>query len=223
MSIPKEPRMRMIMMMYLVLTALLALNISAEILNAFYLVNDGIKEASRASDTKNAITYAQIYTQYERDPARAQDAYDKSLEVKALAKELVDYITAVEEELIELTGGWSKKDTSHLESPKDIDKPSTLMINQGKGEKLQAKINEGRQRFLDILGFTEEDEFATQLALSAPDPGKDKKGRTLTWSDKYFDFVPAVACLTIFSSLKNDVKNAEAAVITALYGSIGGT
>ena len=43
MSLPREPRQKMINMMYLVLTALLALNVSAEILNAFKTVNKSLE------------------------------------------------------------------------------------------------------------------------------------------------------------------------------------
>jgi hypothetical protein len=53
MSLPKEPRQKMINMMYLVLTALLALNVSAEILNAFRTVNNSIKNANGVIDNKN--------------------------------------------------------------------------------------------------------------------------------------------------------------------------
>ena len=46
MSIPKEPRQLMINLMYLVLTAMLALNVSAEIINAFFSLNKGIKDSN---------------------------------------------------------------------------------------------------------------------------------------------------------------------------------
>ena len=57
MSLPKEPRQKMINMMYLVLTALLALNVSAEILNAFKTVNNSITTSNRVVDDKNKLTY----------------------------------------------------------------------------------------------------------------------------------------------------------------------
>ena len=57
MSLPKEPRQKMINMMYLVLTALLALNVSAEILNAFKTVNNSIIQSNAVVTDKNNITY----------------------------------------------------------------------------------------------------------------------------------------------------------------------
>ena len=55
MSLPKEPRQKMINMMYLVLTALLALNVSAEILNAFKTVNNSIEKSNGVIDKKNKL------------------------------------------------------------------------------------------------------------------------------------------------------------------------
>ena len=57
MSLPKEPRQKMINMMYLVLTALLALNVSAEILNAFKTVNNSITTSNDVVSAKNKLTY----------------------------------------------------------------------------------------------------------------------------------------------------------------------
>ena len=74
MSIPKEPRQLMINLMYLVLTALLALNVSAEILNAFNLVNAGIKDSNEILTEKNTRTvgFVEKIAQTDTRPATQQ-------------------------------------------------------------------------------------------------------------------------------------------------------
>ena len=67
MSIPKEPRQLMINIMYLVLTALLALNVSAEILNAFKTVEKGIKNSTNAVDAKNGLVYNSLTAAAKKD------------------------------------------------------------------------------------------------------------------------------------------------------------
>lgn len=231
MSIPKEPRQRMINMMYLVLTALLALNISAEILNAFYLVNDGINDAITASDFKNNLTYAQILRQKELDEGKAGDIYDASIQAKTLADDLVLYIDDMMNVMIEESGGWNKKHPEKLEQPKNLDKPSRIMINQGNGDELQKRVNGDRQKFLDILAAFNKDgvntrinieSFSQQLSLKADDPPVTGEKGNRTWAQKNFEMVPVVAAMTIFTSLKNDVRNAEADVVNRLYQLIGG-
>ena len=51
------PRQKMINMMYLVLTALLALNVSKEVLQSFFEVNKGIERTTTSFDSKNQETY----------------------------------------------------------------------------------------------------------------------------------------------------------------------
>ncbi len=60
MSLPKEPRQKMINIMYLVLTALLALNVSKQILNAFVIVNNGLQQTNKNFDVKNEGTMVPV-------------------------------------------------------------------------------------------------------------------------------------------------------------------
>jgi len=60
MSLPKEPRQKMINIMYLVLTALLALNVSAEILNAFKVVDNSLRESNNVLATSTSGIYSSL-------------------------------------------------------------------------------------------------------------------------------------------------------------------
>ncbi len=73
MSLPKEPRQKMINMMYLVLTALLALNVSAEILNAFKTVNRTLDNANGVLNNNNDVIY-NSFAEKEKDPKTAAKA-----------------------------------------------------------------------------------------------------------------------------------------------------
>ena len=85
MSIPKEPRQLMINIMYLVLTALLALNVSAEILNAFITVNEGIESSNGAIDQQNQMIFEQF------DKQANADGREKSLNLLSRAEKARDY------------------------------------------------------------------------------------------------------------------------------------
>src|SRR5260370_40465566 len=103
MSLPKEPRQKMINMMYLVLTALLALNVSVEVLNAFKTVNTSIEKSNVVVDQKNAITY-KAFDDNLHDPqtaAKAQVWAPKAAEVKKLSSDLTTYIEDLKGQLID--------------------------------------------------------------------------------------------------------------------------
>src|SRR5215510_13581260 len=90
MSLPREPRQKMINMMYLVLTALLALNVSAEILNAFKTVNNSLENTNSTVD-RSTQTIMQSLDDKRKEGPTAEKAnywYPK-------AKQVVDYSSSV--------------------------------------------------------------------------------------------------------------------------------
>src|ERR1700754_4541671 len=102
MSLPKEPRQKMINMMYLVLTALLALNVSVEVLNAFKTVNHSIEKSNAVVTEKNDLTYKSFEAAL-TDPqtmAKAKVWAPKANDVKKLSSDLNAYIESLKEKVI---------------------------------------------------------------------------------------------------------------------------
>ena len=93
MAAAKEtPRQKMIGMMYLVLTALLALNVSADILDAFAIVNDGLEKTNASVESKIEDYYNIFEQQYSRQPEKAQVYWDKANEIRVKTDEIINYI-----------------------------------------------------------------------------------------------------------------------------------
>src|ERR1700753_131006 len=102
MSLPKEPRQKMINMMYLVLTALLALNVSVEVLNAFKTVNASIEKSKGVVDVKNNSTYNN-FAAAAKDPQTAAKAAiwaPKAAQAQQLSTTLTNYIAGLKTQLI---------------------------------------------------------------------------------------------------------------------------
>jgi hypothetical protein len=78
----QSPRQKMIGMMYLVLTALLALNISKEIINAFITIDSGLKQTNSNFDTKNLMTYKAFDKAKQNDPVKAKVPYENAMKAK---------------------------------------------------------------------------------------------------------------------------------------------
>src|SRR5215211_5613004 len=106
MALPKEPRQKMINMMYLVLTALLALNVSAEILNAFKTVNNSLtKSNSVLQNSTNNVFKA--FADYKNDPKNAENARlwePKALKVQQLTTTLFNHIEGLKNKLMDGSG-----------------------------------------------------------------------------------------------------------------------
>lgn len=209
MSIPKEPRQLMINLMYIVLTAILALNVSAEILNAFLAMDKSISESSSIVGQSNQQILAAISQQ-----ADAYSQFD-SLRVKAeqassVSKEFGEYITKLKEELIENSGGYDEE--GKLKGIKDKDVTTRMFVKEGRGEQLQEEIINLRKH---LLSFIADEEVKSQLSNSIPLDVKpipedsDKKN----WSEFNFQQMPVAAILPLLSKFQNDAKISETAIL----------
>ena len=89
---PETPRQKMIGMMYLVYTAMLALNVSAEILNGFVTVGDSMDVTNKLLISKTVGAYQMFENAYNNDPAKVEENWNKAQEVKKATDELVAYI-----------------------------------------------------------------------------------------------------------------------------------
>ena len=149
---PETPRQRMISMMYLVLTALLALNVSVEILNAFVIVNESVETTNVNFGKKIDGTYSNFEKAYIGNPGKVKEFYDKAQKARKYSKELVDYVNDSKYELISKTEEISVEEAKKI-IIKDIkrkdnyDTPTNYFIGKegsksGKAYELKNKINE---------------------------------------------------------------------------------
>ena len=131
MSIPKRPRQQMINLMYLVLTALLALNVSSEILNAFSLVNKGLDETNASIEKKTDWTYNILQSTRDEATPLQLEYINRSLEARDIATALNVELDRVIELIEEESGGYT--DEGKLKKEDNLDIASRVMISNGEG------------------------------------------------------------------------------------------
>ncbi len=215
-------RQKMINMMYLVLTALLALNVSAEILKSFHMVEVSMDSAGRNIDEKNKNTMEQI-AKYRNDvptDTKGIEAFNKSLELKKIADEGVKYFQTLKDELITTAGGRKGSDEFPEGDPKEelaqasnIELHANLMINQGKGAEVKAKINELRTKMLAVLPAEKQKMVKSDLFTEDPKDGQ-------TWESEMFEHTPLAAVVALMAKTQNDIKNTESQILDLLKESL---
>jgi len=219
MSIPKEPRQLMINLMYLVLTAMLALNVSAEIINAFFMVDKGIKKSNAIVGTANesiikAITrQVEAYPEYKEYEGKAKKAHD-------LAKEFYDYVQVLRDNIIEESGGYAEDGKPAGKKDKEV--TTRLLVDEGKGADLEKEIIKIREALLALIDDeADRKSLSTKLALEIDDAYKssDKKD----WASYNFDHMPVAAVLPMFSKFQNDAKTSETALLNYFAEKAKGT
>ena len=210
------PRQKMINMMYLVLTAILALNVSAEVLNAFKTVNDGIGYSNNSLQSKNADTYAVLSKQYERDSLKAKEAFVKAQKAKELSSKLYSLLDQYKSQMIKEAGGIDAAN-GKIKRDDDIDIPTRLFVENGgkAGKDLKLQIEMTRTELLSLLSAGERADAEKSLPLKTETVEKDK-----TWEYAKFNQVPVVAAVTLLSKYQNDLLSAESHIIETLFGDI---
>ncbi len=220
MALPKEPRQKMINLMYLVLTALLALNVSAEILNAFKTVDNSLRTANGTIDVKNQQLFAS-FDQLKKDPKTAERANKwapLAFQAQSLSNNMINYIDSLKLTIIKAAGYNPPSDTTYKED--DLEAPTHVMADPGtKGKELHEKLEEYKTKLLNISPEIKS-VFQNSLPLDLSTPkssGEIKK----SWQDIYFNMVPTVAALTILTKFQNDIKNSEAMIVDYCHQQVG--
>ena len=227
MALPKEPRQKMINMMYLVLTALLALNVSSEILNAFVTVNGSIVKSNDLITDKNKLTYESFAEKLKDPQTQAQAAAwaPKADEAKKLSADLYGYIEQLKADM-EKEAGTYEHDGKQLINADNLDAATRLMDTKGKGKELYTKLGDFKKQMIALLGTDPKASFydkSLPIDLNVPQSkagnkfGNDVNG----WTQSYFHMTPAIAALTILSKFQNDVKNSEAQIVDYFHSKIG--
>lgn len=218
-----SPRQKMIGMMYLVLTALLALNVSKEILDAFVTINAGLENTGSSFDKDLAALYARFDEKKSVDPLRVTPNWEKAQEAKRMSKELNQYIDLLKKRLIRETEGFAnhEEDTAKLmyvDGKDNYDVPTDILIGDsedgsaGESRILKDKLNAYEKDMLALLP----ENTAKQLHLNIDTEDPVDGGETRTWEMRNFYHSPLAASVTILSKIQDDIKSAEADVVDEL-------
>lgn len=224
----ETPRQKMIGMMYLFLTAMLALNVSKDVLNAFVGVNASVSKTIENYQKKNQKVYDDFEKAEAENPVKAKPWREKAFFVKNQADSLIDFIQSLKIEIIHKADGPEapgvRKDgsicTDSILAKDQQEVPAEIMVVKGKGKIVKEKIVDFREF---IIGMIDPKDSLIRNAiennLETHDPPA-KDGIMHTWESEHFEHLPLVAVITLMTKLQSDIRNAEADVINYLYNGI---
>lgn len=224
-----SPRQKMINMMYLVLTALLAMNVSKEVLLAFRSIEVGIENSNEVVDQKIKFLTSNLNDQAASN-AKAVPLLQYANEVSAESKSLIALIADLKTTLLsDAYAGEDEEKPGEVKNLSDIDSGTRLLADKEKKEtfrglELQNKINDTNAKFLEILGKVDkikQSDIASlqqSFTLSAEDFPKGERERT-EWYTQFFQ-VPATGIMTMLTKLENDVLNTEAIITEFLLNRV---
>jgi gliding motility-associated protein GldM len=222
----ETPRQKMIGMMYLVLTAMLALNVSKDILDAFVLVDDGLTKTTENFSEKNSIIYDAFGKAMLSNSSKVGPWNDKANQVKKKAEELCKRIQDLKVEIIKKADGEKSEAVKEQKivgkkiNAKDNNNiPAEIMIVNKKGKELKSEIEKFREELISMANGQPEIIASIKKTLDTSNP-PSKEGESLTWESEHFEHLPLIAVTTIMSKLQGDIRNAESEMIRYLFNQI---
>jgi gliding motility-associated protein GldM len=225
----ETPRQKMIGMMYLVLTALLALNVSKEILEAFVVVNESIESTNEKFAQKVDKMYYDFERQFEMNPAKVGPFWEKAKEVREVSNNMAKYIDSLRFEVIVFTQKNISLEEAKLTPMREIkkkdnfDAPTNFFVGtdtrKGIAYDLMDSINVHRTRMLKFVDEGRRESFDNRMGLRTDGKYHDAQGKELDWIRGNFYHTILAASVTILNKIKSEVYNAESDVISYLYSS----
>jgi len=211
----QTPRQKMINLMYLVFIAMMALNMSKEVLTAFGLMNEKFEDANTTAQGTNEFLLTALAGKAEDEPARYTEPYEKALKVQKLTTEFYNYIGSLKGDA---TKGFTNDPETNKLPYEQMDKGQEIDYGwfekdglSAKGKEIIARFEKYRNDFKAIIGNDVTYKFLLENIDKKfnTNPVKNKDKQDVEYLDYHFKGYPAVASMAYLSSLQNDAKVLE--------------
>jgi len=216
---PVSPRQKMINLMYVVLMAMLALNVSTEVLNGFSIVEESLKRTTQNASLENQVIYDDFAVQMKKNPQKVKQWYDKSQKVKQMSDDLYNLADELKLAIVQEADG-SDGDVQNIRNKEDLEAANQVMLspNRGRGKELyNAIINYRTQMLSMVTGYHQKKMIASNLSTDIP---SNAQTMGKNWQEYMFESMPAAAAVTLLSKLQSDVRYAEGEVLHTLVSNI---
>ncbi len=212
-----SPRQKMINLMYVLLMAMLALNVSSDVLHGFTLVDESLSKSASNTNRQNDMLYDAFGKSLEQNPEKVREWYERAIEVRRLSDELYDYADELKVRIAKKTDG-EEGDYTSLKNREDLEAATYVMLTSGEGQALYDAITEYRTRLLEMVTEPSQQEIIL-TSLSTDVPNRDIS-LLKNWQEYHFENMPAIAAITLLTKIQNDVRYVEGEVLHTLSKNI---
>jgi gliding motility-associated protein GldM len=225
------PRQKMINMMYLVLTALLALNVSKETLDVIAKVEYSLNQTIENFVSQNNLTYADFEQAYMVNPEKVGPFKEKADRVREQSQILVDKINEYKWAIVKEADGEEKARLDSIKNMEDVNVPAQIMLTEkpidldnkkiSRATDLRNSINAYREFLLTVVDPNDSvlvQSIVTGLEIVDIQGTRNEPSRS--WEQDNFEYLPLIGVITLMSKMQSDVRNAESDVLNYLYSGI---
>ena len=213
-----SPRQKMINLMYIVLTAMLALNVSSDVLNGFNLVEDGLVRTNRTVSDRNTALYQQLEDFAKQNPQKGKVWYDRATDVRIRTMKLYAYIDSLKLAIVKDADG-DDADIENIQGQDNLESAAKIMLTFGNGKKLQAGMADYKNYICALVNDTTKRNSIFKALSTDPIVQKGTLVKT-PWEIGMFENMPVVAAVTLLAKIQNDVLFAEGEALSTLLNNV---
>ncbi len=246
---PETPRQKMIGMMYLFLTAMLALNVSKSILHAFITVNEGLEKTNENFEATNKQRIGDIDFAYAQDKLKVQKYKEAADKIQEETEKMVVFIDTLKKDVINLCDNpedpiyGDTVNLAHVHGIDNYDKPGHYFLGNssttgetttmdgagGRAPEFRQKMDDYRAflvKTLKGIGVSQKDldQIGDFGINTADNENFDREHpEEKYWASANFEHNTLAATVTILSQFENQIRNAEGIALIKVGGYIGKT
>ncbi|NDV46347.1 gliding motility protein GldM [Paludibacter sp. 221] len=208
---PETPRQRMIGMMYLVLTAMLALNVSSEVLQGFSMVDKSLHSSIESTNMRMGALYDDFEQLYQQNPTKVKEWLDKAKALQLKADSVYNYIQNFKYQIIVLA---DKSDADpeaiEIKAKDNLDVAGQYALVEGHGKELHQQLYEYRQLLIDLTpgDSLKQRQYETIFSL--------ERSQNKSWEESMFEMMPLSAAVTLLTKYQSDIRTTEMDMIQYL-------
>ncbi|MDE7118116.1 MAG: gliding motility protein GldM, partial [Bacteroidaceae bacterium] len=214
-----SPRQKMINLMYVVLMAMLALNVSSDVLEGFKRVDEGLIRTKDNSATQNEVIYKELEAAMKQNPEKTRQWYEKARLVRQMSDSLYMLAENLKWEIVREVDG-DDADLNEIKGRDNLEAATHVMLapGVGKGSKLKKAIESYRDGITAMINDeTQKNIIKSDLSTDVP-----KKAQLMgkNWEEYMFENMPVAAAVTQLTKLQTDVRHAEGEMLHQLVANI---
>ena len=217
---PRSPRQKMINLMYLVFIAMLALNVSSEVLDGFDLVEDGLEQTIKSTESQNGLIITDLKDINAQNPVKAGVWYKKADSFNQKSDSLFNYIQNLKVQIVQQADG-KNGDVENIENKESLDAASDIMLSSKtkEGSKLKSFLDTYRLLSMDLVDSDKKNIIKDRLNTEIPRQGKLENKN---WEETYFERMPTSAAVTLLTKMQSDIRATQGDVLSELLNNITG-
>ena len=216
---PVSPRQKMINLMYVVLMAMLALNVSNEVLNGFSIVEESLKRTTANATRENLAIYEDFGAQMKANPQKVKEWYDKAMQVRQMSDSLYNMAENLKIAIVKDADG-KDGDLRNIRNKEDMEAANQVMLapGRGRGQELYDAMNNYRKKMLEMAISTRQKKTISEILSTTIPENMQTLGKN--WQEYLFESMPAAAAVTLLSTMQSNVRYTEGEILHTLEQNI---